>query len=71
MALIAATPKEFNDVFNWAPWLNALGLRTKSQEQLYNLLITTHWLRFALLNIYGILIFWISIIGFEPKKPSA
>ena len=68
MALIAATPQEFNDVFNWAPWLNTLGLRTKTQEQLYNLLITTHWFRFALLNIYGILIFCISIIGFEPKK---
>lgn len=71
MAMIAATPAEFNDVFNWAPWLNSVGLRTKTQEQLYNLLITTHWLRFALLNLYGFLIFWISILGFESKKQNA
>ncbi len=70
MALIGATPQEFNDVLNWASWLNTLGLKTKSQEQLYNLLIITHWLRFALLTSYGIIIFWISLIGFETKNPN-
>lgn len=68
MALIGATPQEFNAVFTWASWLDAFRLRNKTQPQLFNLLITTHWLRLALLTAYGFVIFWMSIIAFDLKK---
>lgn len=69
MALIGATPQEFQDVFNWAPLLKKLGLQTKTQKQLFDLLIITHWLRAALLSAYGILMLRMAVVGFDLKKP--
>jgi hypothetical protein len=71
MALIGASPAEFRAVFKWAPLLDTLGMRNKTQGQLYNLLITTHWLRLALFSAYATLIFWMICIGFELKKSKA
>jgi hypothetical protein len=68
MALIGATPAEFQDVFKWAPLLDALGMRGKTQVQLYDLLMVTHWLRAVLFSAYAIVIFWMTIIAFDIKN---
>jgi hypothetical protein len=68
MALIGSTPGEMGKVFKWAPLLDWLGLGNKTQEQLYELLMTTHWLRLALFTAYAALVFWMTLITLDPKK---
>ncbi len=68
MALIDATPLESNAVFNWAPYINYFGWRNKTQQQLYNVLLVSHWLRVAFLTAYGVIIFYISYTGLNLKK---
>jgi hypothetical protein len=68
MALIGATPAEFQAVFKWGPLLDVVGLRNKTQVQLYDLLLFTHWLRVALLSAYAILIFLMTFVGFDLKQ---
>src|SRR5579871_4283068 len=46
MALIGASPAEFQAVFSWAPQLRSL--RERTQDQLYDLLVATHWFRVTL-----------------------
>lgn len=65
MALIGATPQEFQAVFKWGPLLDIMGMRNKTQKQLFDLLMVTHWLRFILLSAYGILIFWMTFVAFD------
>lgn len=68
MALIGATPEEVNGILHWAPYVNNMGWNNETQQQLYNLLINSHWLRVALITAYGILIFYMSILGLDVKK---
>lgn len=68
MALIGANQNEFQAVFGWAPLLDKLGFRNKTQVELFNLLMTTHWLRVALISGYASIIFWMVFIAFDPKR---
>ena len=71
MALIGSTPEEYEKVFKWAPLLDQLGLRNKTEAQLYDLLMTTHWLRVALITAYSLLIFWMALVASDPRKNRA
>ncbi|HZY36020.1 MAG TPA: hypothetical protein VFE53_05195 [Mucilaginibacter sp.] len=71
MALIGATPAEFEAVFKWGALLDALGMRNKTQGQLYDLLMATHWLRVALFSAYAAVIFWMTMVAFDLKKQTA
>ena len=68
MALIGSTPVEAQDIVHAFPYFAALGLQSKTESQLYALLLSTHWLRTALLTLYGILIFRMSIKAFDLKS---
>lgn len=59
MALIGANPGEWAATLRWAPQLQ--GLQGRTQEQLYHLLIETHWLRLALVTAYAAVIFWVAL----------
>ncbi len=68
MALIGATPEEVNGVSHWAPYIINFGWKNETQQQLYRLLIRSHWIRVALITAYGILLFYISMLELDIKK---
>ncbi len=68
MALIGATSAEALAVFKWAPWFNSIGMRAKTQGELYDVLMATHWLRVALFSAYATVLFWMTLVGFELKN---
>jgi hypothetical protein len=68
MALIGSTPVEAQDIVHAFPYFATLGLQSKTEPQLYALLLSTHWLRTALLTLYGILIFRMAIKAFDLKS---
>lgn len=68
MALIGANQNEFKAVFEWAPLLDKLGFRNKTQVELFNLLMTTHWLRVALFSGYASIIFWMAFSAFDLRR---
>jgi hypothetical protein len=70
MALIGSTPGEFRKVLQWAPLLGKLGLGNKTQEQLYELLMATHWVRLVLFTVYASLLFWMTFIVSNRSKNS-
>ncbi|MEO8852259.1 MAG: hypothetical protein ABI359_00675 [Ginsengibacter sp.] len=68
MVLIGASPEEVNGILQGAPYVSNLGWNNETQQQLYNLLINSHWLMVALITAYGILIFYMSVLGLNVKK---
>jgi hypothetical protein len=65
MALIGADPAGQQAVYQWAPFPGLPGFHGETQDQLYRLLMTTHWGRVGLLTLYALVIFWMAWVGLE------
>jgi hypothetical protein len=68
MALIGASAEEIPGILGWAPLLRFLGLENYSQGELMQMLLSTHWLRLALVTLYGILIARMTFHSFHLKQ---
>jgi hypothetical protein len=65
MALIGANNMEWAATLRWAPQLGTL--RSRTEAQLYQLLMTTHWVRLGLVTANALVMFWVAQIEFSKK----